>query len=305
MKDHTGAGIDIIHAKARRSIKRAKVLGYCMGVRKAVDAVYKALEQYPDKTVYTYGELIHNPVTMRLLEQRGVRIVQPEKELKPQIIHGSPVIIRAHGISPQKRHELAACGAIIIDATCPRVVASQTQAARYAEKGYIVILAGDKNHGELVGIKGHALSIPNSTCIIVQTLAEAELFKAIEAPAVLIAQTTIKQEEYLAIADTLRTKIPHLTVLKTICPATDERQRALVELTNDVDALIVIGGKNSANTNRLLQTALAHGKPAWLAESSDDIPHGIYQYETVGIAAGASTPDDSIEAVERALDKAP
>lgn len=295
------SGLKGIMVMIKRNVRRARVLGYCMGVRKAVEAVYKTLEQYPGKTVYTYGQLIHNPVTIRLLERKGVRIIQPDKELKPQIIPESPVIIRAHGISPKKRQELASCGAIIIDATCPRVIASQAQAAKYAEKGYIVILAGDKNHGELVGIKGYVLSIPNSTCMTVQTVLEAKALPAIKAPAVLIAQTTIKQEEYLAIADVLLSKIPHLTVLKTICPATDERQSALLELIKDVDALLVIGGKNSANTHRLLQTALSHGKPAWLAESSDDIPQEVYQYKTVGIAAGASTPDDSIKAVERAL----
>ena len=104
-----------------RFVKRARVLGYCMGVRKAVDAVLKALADYPNTTVYTYGPLIHNPVTMRMLEEKGVRVVDPDKELKPQIEPESPIIIRAHGISPQKRQELAGCGALILDATCPPV----------------------------------------------------------------------------------------------------------------------------------------------------------------------------------------
>ena len=284
-----------------RQVKRAKVLGYCMGVRKAVDAVYRALEDYPDKTVYTYGPLIHNPVTMRLLESKGVQIVNPDKELKPQIVSESPIIIRAHGISPQKRQELIDCGAIIIDATCPRVIASQFRAAQYAQKGYTVILAGDKNHGELIGIKGYALSVPNGKCVIVQTAMEAEALHCDGAPTVLIAQTTIKREEYRAIAEILRNKISNLTVLETICPATDERQEALLELVKEVDAVLVIGGKNSANTRRLLQTALGSGKPAWLAESAADIPQEAYRYGTIGLAAGASTPDSSIDAIDRTI----
>ena len=284
-----------------RQVKRAKVLGFCMGVRRAVEAVYRALADYPDKTVYTYGPLIHNPVTMQLLESKGVRIVNPDKALKPQITPQSPIIIRAHGISPQKRQEPKECDAIIIDATSPRVIASQMRAAQYSQKGYTVILAGDKNHGELIGIKGYALSVPNSTCITVQTAAEADMLQCDGAPAVLIAQTTITREEYRAIAAILRNKIPDLTVLETICPATDERQDALLELVQQVDAILVIGGNNSANTRRLLQTALDSGKPAWLAESVVDIPQEIYQYRTIGLAAGASTPDTSIDAIEREI----
>ena len=282
-------------------VKRAKVLGYCMGVRKAVEAVYRALNDYPDKTVYTYGPLIHNPVTMRFLEEKGVHIVNPDEELKPQITPQSPIIIRAHGIAPQKRQELVDCGAIIIDATCPRVIASQFRAAQYSRKGYTVILAGDKNHGELIGIKGYVLSVPNGQCITVQTAVEAKALQYDGAPTILIAQTTITREEYRAIAEILRKKIPDLTVLETICPATDERQEALLELAKEVDAILVIGGSNSANTRRLLQTALDSGKPAWLAESSCDIPQEIYRYRTIGLAAGASIPDSSIDAIEQLL----
>lgn len=297
-------GADVHWLKPRHVVKRARVLGYCMGVRRAVDAVYRALAQYPDKTVYTYGQLIHNPIAMQLLERKGVCMVDPDKDIKAQILPQSPIIIRAHGIAPQKRQELIECGAIIIDATCPHVIASQVQAEKYAQKGCTVILAGDKNHGELVGIKGYVLSVPNSTCITVQTVQDVAALNSLQTPAVLIAQTTIKREEYRAIADLLRTKAPHLTVLNTICSATDERQHALVDLVNEVDAILVIGGKNSANTRRLLQTALAYDKPAWLAEDACDIPPEIYQYHTVGIAAGASTPDSSIEEIEGLLDKA-
>lgn len=286
-------------------VKRAQVLGYCMGVRRAVDAVYRALADYPDKTVYTYGPLIHNPVTMRLLEAKGVHIVNPDEELKPQIIPQSPIIIRAHGISPQKRQELIDCGAIIIDATCPKVIASQFKAAQYSQKGYTVILAGDKNHGELIGIRGHVLSVPNGKCITVQTAAETETLQDDGAPTVLIAQTTIKREEYRAIADILHKKIAHLTVLETICSATDERQEALLELVKEVDAILVIGGSNSANTRRLLQTAVDSGKPAWLAETAADIPSEVCCYHTIGLAAGASTPDSSIDTIEAILDKLP
>ena len=134
-----------------------------------------------------------------------------------------------------------------------------------------------------------------------QTADEAHTLEVGSAPAVLIAQTTIKRSEYHAIAEILRKKIPHLTVLETICPATDERQHALLALLNEVDAVLIIGGKASANTRRLLQTALDSGKPAWLAETVEDIPQDIRKYERIGLAAGASTPDSIIDAVEKSL----
>ncbi len=283
-------------------IKRARVLGYCMGVRKAVDAVLSTLNGSSGKAVSTYGPLIHNPATLCSLKEKGVRVIDPDRELQPQIIPEAPVIIRAHGIAPQKRQELEACNAVIVDATCPRVIASQRRAARYAEKGYTVILAGDRKHGECIGIVGYVRAVPGGRCFVVQTAEEAaELDLCAASKAVLLAQTTIKRTEYRAVTDILLKKNPELVVLDTICPATDERQEALLELIDEVDALLVIGGKTSANTRRLVQTALDRGTPAWLAETADDIPDALYGYETIGLAAGASTPDSSIDAIEAAL----
>ncbi len=289
-----------------RCVKRARVLGYCMGVRKAVDGVLKALSDYPERTVYTYGPLIHNPVTMQSLAEKGVRILDTEKNAADQIIRFSPVIIRAHGIAPKKRAELEESGALIIDATCPRVIASQRRAAQYAEKGCTVILAGDKNHGEIIGIAGYVQAVPQSRCIVVQNVEEARGIRLGEdETAVLIAQTTIKHSEYEAVAAVLQECSPALRVLDTICPATDERQAALAELAQSVDALIVVGGKNSANTQRLLQTALELGKPAWIAETAADLPPQIFGYGSVGLSAGASAPDSSIDAIEAALVSSP
>ena len=284
-----------------RCIKRARVLGYCMGVQKAVDAVLQALTQHPDKRIYTYGPLIHNPVTMQVLAQKGVRILDTEKALREQLEPHSVVVIRAHGIAPEKRQEIQDCGAMLIDATCPHVVASQRQAARYAKNGYTVILAGDKNHGEIIGITGYVRAVPGSRCIIIHTAAEASALSPIAGQAVLLAQTTMKRLEYHAIAQILVKKQPQVCVLETICAATDERQHALKELAQQVEALLIIGGKNSANTQRLLQTAQAEKKPAWIAETIDDIPSALFRYHTVGLSAGASTPALSIDSIEEYL----
>ncbi|CEM61555.1 4-hydroxy-3-methylbut-2-enyl diphosphate reductase [Treponema phagedenis] len=283
-----------------RIIKRAEVLGYCMGVRKAVDAVFSVIKQ-GHGNVLTYGPLIHNPATMRALQKEGVKILDPESFEPDSKLAGNTVIIRAHGISPEKRVALENSGARLVDATCPRVVSSQMRAKKHAEKGLPVILAGDKNHGELIGIAGYVRSVKGAQCFGVQNAEEAARLSFDADEAVLIAQTTIKQSEYNAIADVLRRKVKNLLVLNTICSATEERQIALKKLSLEVDAVLIIGGKNSANTQRLLQTAKDIPLPAWLVETAKDIPKEIYQFRSVGISAGASTPDFIIDQVEKAL----
>lgn len=291
-------------------IKRAEVLGYCMGVKKAVDAVLNALAENKQNgskfKIYTFGPLIHNPATMEYLKKCGVQTIYSEEFEKEQSYINSKVIIRAHGISPEQEKKIKESGAKIINATCPRVVLSQKKAADFSKDSFI-ILAGDKNHGELISISGYACIKKKNNCIIVQNAGEAASISFPEkiisgmGKAVLIAQTTIKQSEYEAIAAILKKRILNLTVLNTICPATFERQQALKKLLNEVEAVLVIGGKNSANTKRLLQTALTFKKPAWLIEDSSEIPEEIFKYNSVGITAGASTPNFIIEDVEKSL----
>lgn len=304
-------------------VKRAKVLGYCMGVRRAVDSVLNAAgisdnglplkrrqftETENKKTyskVFTFGPLIHNPATLEYLARNGIDFIEPEKFSDDEDYGNTKVVIRAHGVSPEQLRKIKKAGAEVIDATCPRVVSSQTRAKKYA-KDSLIILAGDKNHGELIGIAGYVYSETRSACIIVQNAEEA---KSVNLPdlkgnltrAVLIAQTTIKQSEYDAIAQILKMRLPDLIVLNTICPATSERQEALKELASETEAILVIGGKNSANTKRLLQTAIDLKKTAWLVENAKELPKEIFNYGSVGITAGASTPDFVIEEIESIL----
>lgn len=284
-------------------VKRAEVLGYCMGVRKAVDTVWNAARG--KSKVFTFGPLIHNPEALTQLIKKGITPIEPETFSGKEDYSGAKIIIRAHGISPEEKDKLKKTGAEVIDATCPRVLSSQKRAKKYAKES-LVILAGDKNHGELIAIAGYVLSEQNSQCIIVQNAQEAEhillpSFAEKSGCAVLIAQTTIKKSEYDIIAEALRKRLPNLIVLNTICPATSERQEALKKLANETEAVLVIGGKKSANTKRLLQTALELKKPAWLIENACGIPNEIYTYHSVGLTAGASTPDFVIDEVEKAL----
>ena len=268
---------------------RSEVLGYCMGVRKAVQAVTDCLSDNNACQVYTCGPLIHNPSVLSDLEHKGVKILT---EPFPANLSNSKVIIRAHGIPPLEKQKLINSKASVIDATCPRVLSSQKRAENYFKKGFQVYLAGDKNHGEITGIAGFA---PN--CIVLENSSDAEKIEKIPEKSVLISQTTIKKEEYEQIASVLLKKNPNLIVCDTICPATSERQKALDSLSQKVEGIIVVGGKNSANTVRLFLTAQKLVSHAWLIENSENIPEEVYEFKTLGITAGASTPDEVIESV--------
>ncbi|MDR2516823.1 MAG: 4-hydroxy-3-methylbut-2-enyl diphosphate reductase [Spirochaetaceae bacterium] len=300
------------------NIIRARILGYCMGVRRAADIAWRSLGttgndgndntvREPRARVFTMGPLIHNPQVLEDLARRGVEILD-EARLPPDFAGGT-VIIRAHGITPALEETLRARGARIADATCPRVKASQMKARALSEAGYTVFLAGEKRHGEIIGIAGYA-----PRCIVVGGAAEAEAaahaLKAAAAPAAahhaeiktaLLAQTTLSPEEFSAIGAAIKKYFPETEVVHTICGATRERQDALRELCAQVDAVLVVGGRGSANTRRLLALAESAGRRAWLVEGPGEIPGEIAACGAVGLSAGASTPEDVIDAVEAAL----
>ena len=303
---------------------RAEVLGFCEGVRRAVEMAWQVSSDealaaaLPMETkaspararkVYTLGPLIHNSAFLDSLKERGVICLEEEEILSAP--KNSTVIIRAHGVSPGVESELSRCGMAIVDATCPHVKVSQRKAADYAAKGYRVFLAGEKNHAEIKAIMGYVQDAACGHGIVVSNPAEAdaaaeELCRSepeekTALKTALIGQTTIRAEEYLDIGERLRRFFPSLEIVDSICEAAAERQRALRKLCGEVDALVIVGSKESANTRRLLSLALEQGKPAWLAETAEGLPTGIGVYGTVGISAGASTPDGLIDEVEEAL----
>jgi 4-hydroxy-3-methylbut-2-enyl diphosphate reductase len=289
---------------------RAGVTGFCMGVRRAVDAAFAAASaagvepaaepDAPPVKVYTLGALIHNPQVLESLRERGIAILDENRI--PGNLENTAVIIRAHGIPPRLESLLKARGASVTDATCPRVKASQMKARSLAEGGYRIFLAGEKDHEEVIGIEGYAPG-----CIVVagpgEAAAAAEKLAREEprAKTALIGQSTISPGEYGAVEGEIRRFFPGLIAADTICGATRDRQRSLRELCARVDAVIIAGGRDSANTRRLLGIAESLGKPAWLVESAEEIPREIAAYDRVGIGAGASTPDEVIDAIEAAL----
>ena len=282
---------------------KAKTLGFCMGVRRAVELAFNEAKQANGSPVYTFGPLIHNPKVLNDLNDKGIKTLD---EL-PQDCENCTVIIRAHGISLQLENELRAKGCRIIDATCPKVKASQLKTEELSRAGYCIFLAGENAHAEIEGIKGYAACTNECFCEIAGSAQEAlkkakNLYnKNHDAKTALLGQTTISEDEYRVIGEKIGLFFPNLEIVQTICAATKERQNALRDLLLEVDAVIIAGGKNSANTRRLLAIAQECGKPAVLAQDASEIPQNFFSYETVGICAGASTPDSVIEEIEAAL----
>ena len=274
----------------------ADVLGYCMGVRRAVESAIASIDKAND--VYTLGPLIHNKTALNSLENKGLKVLNENKAEDAKI--GSTVIIRAHGVPPSVNEILKKRECTIINATCPRVTASQKNAARYASMNYTVILAGDSNHGEVIGIAGYA----GNKFYLVQDSEDAKKLippEDADENAILLSQTTFSPQEFEKIAKIIKEKYKNLKVMNTICPATKERQDSLLRLCPLVEGVLVVGGKNSANTKRLLQTAKENCSKAALIETADEIPEDFFKLQIVGITAGASTPDSAIEEVKNAL----
>lgn len=288
------------------NIIRAKVLGFCFGVRRAVELAEQALEASQslslskgiENKVYSLGPLIHNESALADLQSRGLCTVE-ESDLQ-KIPDGATVIIRAHGVAPKVTAALEAKNCVIIDATCPRVKASQKMVERYTNQNDYVIISGDKNHGEMIGIAGFA----GRNFIQIQNEEEA---RKVDIPGsekinvIFMSQTTYSPKEFEKIESIFRSKFTNLAVMNTICPATNERQQALLELCKQVEGVLVIGGKTSANTKRLYQTAAENCKHSAHIQSAADIPQEFFNLKTIGITAGASTPDSIITAVEQAL----
>jgi len=278
-----------------------------MGVRRAVDFAVEEAARSGGQGVYTFGPLIHNPRVLADLKRRGIKIMGEQQDPwdmveNPLASHSEGcVIIRAHGVGPEVEKDLRDRGYRIVDATCPRVKASQLKAEELSIRGYSLFLAGEVNHAEIEGITGYAGA---SFCAVVGGAEEAgkaaaKLYGANKnAKTALLGQTTISEEEYQKIAEAIKKYFPNLEVEMSICDATTDRQQALRELLDQVDAVIIAGGKESANTRRLLAIAEESGKPCALVEDAREIPTPFRYLEKVGLCAGASTPDSLLTEIE-------
>ena len=260
--------------------------GYCAGVERAVETVEKALEHY-GAPVYVRKQIVHNIHVVRDLEARGAIFVEEETEVPA----GATVVYSAHGVAPAVFENSARLGHNVIDAVCPLVTKVHVQARRYADEGYTIILIGHAGHEEVVGTTGEA---PDAT-ILVQTVEEAEgLSLPPDAKLAYVTQTTLSVDETGEIITTLRRRFPEIRAphKEDICYATSNRQWAVKEMLPEIDLLLVIGSRNSSNSNRLVETARASGTPAYLIDDETEIDETwLAEAETVGITSGASAPE--------------
>jgi (E)-4-hydroxy-3-methyl-but-2-enyl pyrophosphate reductase len=276
----------------------AKSSGFCMGVRRAVELV---LDTTVDRSgpVYTFGPLIHNPQVLKVLEEKGIQI------LKDVPVNGSgTVLIRAHGVPPEIKDRLTRAGYNIIDATCPRVIKIQTIIKKYTDKGHEIIIFGDQNHPEVVGLYGHA----NRNGHVVEGLDQLEALPRFD-HAIVVAQTTQNTRTMEDVKTWVQNTNPHYKVFETICDSTEKRQTEVKKFAHTVDAVVVVGGRNSGNTRRLAEIAKESGKPVFHVETEDDFDtidvDKLASAAHVGITAGASTPNWIINKVHRALERLP
>ncbi len=270
----------------------AESLGFCMGVKRAVDMAYRAIDKSPGQQVVTLGPLIHNTQEIERLNRDGVTVVD-----EASIPENGVVVIRAHGVAPKAYDALRSRGVKIMDGTCPYVHFSQRKAKELHEQGYTVVIAGDRQHPEIQGILGYI----DDDAIVVKTVEEA-LAIPHTARIGTIAQTTISPKKYHAIIEALQSRADEVKVCETICDATEENQKAVRALSAEVDLLYVIGGRHSANSNKLVEAAKEKCPRSMLIETLDEInPEDLRTATRVGVSAGASTPDWMIQRVVQRL----
>src|SRR6266581_5474029 len=266
----------------------ANEYGFCFGVERAVEMVEGALEV--GSPVRTLGPLIHNTQEMKRLETEGVATIAEPGEVGADEI----AVIRAHGVTPLVQLELEQRAAQVVDATCPFVTRVQRLAERAAKEGRHVVVAGNPDHPEMIGVVGYA---PNNT-FVVSDAGEVEKLPALHAPLV-VSQTTLKLKTFLEVAEAVKAKADtEPEIVNTICSATRDRQDAARALAGLVDVFYIIGGKHSSNSIKLLAVCQEQCANSFLIETQDEIdPADLKEAKRVGVTAGASTPNWLIDQV--------
>jgi 4-hydroxy-3-methylbut-2-enyl diphosphate reductase len=265
--------------------------GYCAGVERAVETVERALELY-GRPVFVRKQIVHNLHVVRELEARGAIFVESEEDVPA----GATIVFSAHGVAPSVHANAAVKSLRTIDATCPLVTKVHVQARRYAAEGYTVVLIGHAGHEEVVGTMGEA---PDSI-VLVESVEDAERLQLEDEKLAYITQTTLSVDETGDIITTLRRRFPNIRAPKKedICYATSNRQWAVKELLPEIDLLLVIGSRNSSNSNRLVETARSAGLAAHLVDDETEIDEAwLNGVSTVGLTSGASAPEKLVERV--------
>ncbi|MEW5801577.1 MAG: 4-hydroxy-3-methylbut-2-enyl diphosphate reductase [bacterium] len=272
-------------------IKIAKTAGFCTGVQRAMNILLDTARR-GDPPIYTFGPLIHNPQVIALLERRGITALS-----NPDSVPVGTLVIRAHGIPPKTRKLLKTKGFKLCDATCPHVAQVQSIVKSHSRKGYHIVIIGDKGHAEVAGILGFA----KRSGTVISSLSEVDALPDMDQLCV-VAQTTQSIDDFQAITEKIRDRFPQAQIFHTICSSTHERQEEAIKIARQVEAMVIVGGKNSANTVRLASMIAALPKPTFHIEVPKELPAtDLEKYERIGVTAGASTPNWIIDGVVEEL----
>lgn len=278
-------------------VVRAKSAGFCWGVRRAIEAAERTAREGGGAPVRTDGPLIHNRHEVARLESLGVAACPDPAALAP----GSTILVRAHGIPPERRAWLDSLGLRVVDATCPNVERIQRVCRDAARNGRAVLILGDEGHAEVVGLLGFA----EGRGTVVSGPADVDALPDPGAPVALVSQSTQSRERFDATVAAVRRRWPDALVADTICAATRNRQGELSALAEQTDAIVVVGSPASANTQRLAALAGAL-RPTRVIDSASELRDGDFPgARTVGLTAGASTPDSVIAAVQKRIEQMP
>ena len=276
----------------------ANSAGFCFGVKRAVDSVYEELQKGV-KPIYTYGPIIHNEQVVSDLEEKGVIVINDVNDFKS--INEGTIIIRSHGVSKEVNDIIYNTNANVIDATCPFVKKIHKIVKEESEKGWIIIIVGNDNHPEVEGIKGWV----NGKSFVVNSKEQIdELNFDFNNKYCIVSQTTFNHNKFNNLVEIIEKKGYYINVVNTICNATHLRQVEAKDISGKVDAMIVIGGKHSSNTQKLYDICKEECENTYHIQTINDLDFNKLQsLESIGITAGASTPKNIIEEVHTECQK--
>ena len=276
-------------------IRMAKTAGFCFGVKRAVETVYEQAEKNKEKQIYTYGPIIHNDIVVKDLEEKGVKVIHSEEEIED--LKDGIVVIRSHGVPKRICDRLKEKGISCVDATCPFVKKIHNIVREESGRGKEIIIVGTESHPEVEGIMGWA----RTPVTVLESAEEARKFKTSpEKEICIVSQTTFNYNKFKDIVEIIEKMGYHISVLNTICSATKERQNEARSIAGQVDAMIVIGDKQSSNTQKLFEISKKACNNTYYIQTLDDLElNQLGSAETVGITAGASTPNKIIEEVQK------
>ena len=273
---------------------KAKSAGFCFGVEKAMDTAYDLIGQKKDKPIYTYGPLIHNEEVVKELAAQGVQVIETEEELRK--LKDAVVIIRSHGIGKEIYKLLQENNLECVDATCPFVKRIHRVVEKESETGKRIVIIGNDGHPEVEGIKGWC----KSPATVIEKAEEAREFVCDpEEKICIVSQTTFNYNKFKDLVEIFMEKGYDVSVVNTICSATEERQTEAKEIAAKADAMIVIGGTHSSNTRKLYEICKDECENTHFIQTLDDLHLDLPKsVGLVGLTAGASTPNNIIEEVQ-------